>query len=446
MAKDTGKPRRENYRLWEHEVEPPAKAQRTVIAKIAGDAAASPGRAPAAKMSAGGRAARSAGVTEESGLARLYDNGHVTAITNVFDDPEEGEARSFAMFAAGVRAARASRTRSPRLVEVKVKKGASPAQLAAHMSRMKEVEYAFVPPVRQLFAKRRKSGPDPMASRQWGHGAIRLGHARAKPGFKNAPGITIAVVDSGIDRSHPDLKQAIAGYKNFIGGSDKDFVGHGTHVSGIIAATADNGLGISGVCGGKILALKALPRDGEEFDAAAYYRALRYVIGRAQVLNLSLGGEKDPAEIDVLDDVIASGVVVIAAMGNEYEEGNPVEYPAAIPEVCAVGATDELDKRAGFSNTGRHIDLVAPGVAILSTTPMFRYDGDGEREYDSWDGTSMATPYVSGVAALILAKEPGLTPAQVIRKLTSSADRVSGAKKGSTAYGGGRLNCERALR
>ena len=107
--------------------------------------------------------------------------------------------------------------------------------------------------------------------------------------------------------------------------------------------------------------------------------------------------------------------------------------------MCAVGATDELDKRAGFSNTGRHIDLMAPGVSILSTTPTFRYDGDGEMEYDSWDGTSMATPYVAGVAALVLAKWPDLTPAQVIRKLTSSADRVAGAKKGSTSYGAGRL-------
>jgi subtilisin family serine protease len=341
---------------------------------------------------------------------------------------------------------RTAKGRSARLVELKVRKGTSPSQLAAHVARMKDVEYAFVPPVRTLFARRAKRRADPLASRQWAHGAIRLGHARAASGFKNATTITVAVVDSGIDMRHPDLKHVIAEYKNFLSGSDKDFVGHGTHVAGIIAATAGNGLGISGVCGGKILALKALPRDGEEFEAAAYYRALRYVIGKAQVLNLSLGGEKDPAEIDILRDVIAAGVVVIAAMGNEYEEGNPTEYPAAIPEVCAVGATDELDKRAGFSNTGRHIDLMAPGVGILSTTPTFRYDGDGEREYDAWDGTSMATPHVAGAAALVLAKSPGLTTAQVIKKLTSSADRVAGARRGSAAYGAGHLNCERALR
>ena len=128
---------------------------------------------------------------------------------------------------------------------------------------------------------------------------------------------------------------------------------------------------------------------------------------------------------------MAAGVVVIAAMGNELDEGNPTEYPAAIPEVCAVGATDELDKRAGFSNTGRHIDLMAPGVGILSTTPTFRYDGDGEIEYDSWDGTSMATPHVAGVAALVLAKSPGLTPAQVIRKLTRPPTAWPERRKGA---------------
>lgn len=440
MAKDS-----EKYRLWEHEVKPPRKSERTVIAKVT-PAAAAPARTPALAMSAGGRAAHAAGVPPDSGLARLLDNGHVKSISNVFDEGDGGVTRALSMFAAAAGGRRAAMARAPRLVELTVSSGTSPAQLAAHVARMKDVEYAFVPPVRRLFARRAKAGADPMASRQWGHGAIRLGHARAAAGFKNATNITVAVVDSGIDTRHPDLKHAIAEYRNFLRGSDKDFVGHGTHVSGIIAATAGNGLGISGVCGGKILALKALPRDGQEFDAAGYYRALRYVIGKAQVLNLSLGGEKDPAEIDILRDVIAAGVVVIAAMGNEYDEGNPTEYPAAIAEVCAVGATDELDKRAGFSNTGRHIDLVAPGVGILSTTPTFRYDGDGELEYDSWDGTSMATPHVAGVAALILAKSPGLTPAQVIRTLTSSADRVAGAKKGSAAYGAGRLNCEKALR
>ena len=327
-----------------------------------------------------------------------------------------------------------------------MRKGASATRLATHVASLRGVEYAFVPPTRALFGRRARAGhPDPLASRQWAHGAIGLGHARSAAGFRDASNLTVAVVDSGIDDGHPDLAAAISQYKNFLHESDKDYVGHGTHVAGIIAAGTGNGLGISGVCAARILALKALPRDGDEFDATAYYRALRYVIGRAQVLNLSLGGEKDPAEIDILRDVIDAGVVVVAAMGNEYEEGNPVEYPAAMPEVCAVGATNEVDKRADFSNTGRHIDLVAPGVSILSTTPTYKYD-DGVRNYDSWDGTSMATPHVAGAAALILARHPGSTPAQVIARLMTSSDRVAGAKKGSRAYGAGRLNCQKALK
>jgi hypothetical protein len=441
MSKDSDK-----YRLWQHDPQPPKKSERTVIAKVRPEGVA-PSRAPASTLSASGRAARAAGVAPDSGLARLLENGHAASITPVFDDaPGRGARAPSTLSGAAGGGRRGLRARSARLMEIEVSRGTTPSQLAAHIARLKDVEYAFVPPVRKLFGRRTRKSPDPLASRQWGHGAIRLGHARAAAGFKNATGITVAVVDSGIDERHPDLKGVIVEYKNFLRGSDKDFVGHGTHVAGIVAAAAGNGLGISGVCGAKILALKALPRDGQEFDPPAYYRALRYVIGRARVLNLSLGGEKDLAEIDILRDVIDAGVVVIAAMGNEYEEGNPTEYPAAISDVCAVGATDEIDKRASFSNTGRHIDLMAPGVDILSTTPTFRYDGDGEREYDAWDGTSMATPHVAAAAALVLAKSPGSTPAQVIKTLTSSADRVAGAKKGSAAYGAGRLNCEKALR
>ena len=232
MAKD-----RDRYRLWQHEVKPPKKSERTVIAKVSADAAATTPMA-AAMMSTGGRAAHRAGVTHESGLARLIDNGHVASIQNVFDEGTGDVDRAPSMFAAVSSTDRGARRRSPRLVELKVSKGTSASQLAAHVARLKEVEYAFVPPVRQLFARRKKAGVNPLASRQWGHGAIRLGHARAARGFKNATNITIAVVDSGIDTRHPDLKQVIAEYKNFLGGSDKDFVGHGTHVSGIIAATA----------------------------------------------------------------------------------------------------------------------------------------------------------------------------------------------------------------
>lgn len=373
-------------------------------------------------------------------------------MTRVFGEADEPRpARTLAEIAAlagaaptrGRRAAAAGR--SAGLVEIRVGRDTGAKSLAKHVAGLEGVEYAFVPPVRSLFGRpSHRAKPDPLASRQWAHGAIRLRHARAAAGFRDGANVTVAVLDSGIDDGHPDLSGAIVEYKNFLRESNKDYVGHGTHVAGIIGATTNNEAGLTGVSAARILALKALPRDDSSFDPAAYYRALRYVIGRARILNLSLGGEKDQAEIDVLRDVIDAGVVVVAAMGNEYEEENPVEYPAAIRDVCAVGATDELDKRASFSNTGSHIDLVAPGVNILSTTPTYRYD-DGETSYDAWDGTSMATPHVAGAAALVLARHGDWSPSQVIARLKSSADRVAGAKKGSSAYGHGRLNCQKAL-
>ena len=144
--------------------------------------------------------------------------------------------------------------------------------------------------------------------------------------------------------------------------------------------------------------------------------------------------------------MIDAGIVVVAAMGNEFEEGNPTEYPAALDGVCAVGATDQADRRGSFSNTGSHISISAPGVSIFSTTPTYTYK-NGASDYDSWDGTSMAAPYVSAAAALLLAKDRDLAPAQVIRKLQQKASRVAGMKKRpSASYGWGRLDIAAALK
>ena len=398
------------------------------------------------------RGLRSGAATEPSTsvVSRLLENGYAISADPVFDVPvAPSVVHRHARFLAAAVEIPGKPAKSRGLVEVVVDRSVDPHRLAADLSSMGgEVEYALVPAVRRLFARRRgKTGPDPLASRQWAHGAIRIAYARSLARFNNAASVTVAVVDSGIDKSHPDLKDSIAEYKNFLKSeTDRDFVGHGTHVSGIVAAGLNNAIGIGGICASRILALKALPRNDQDFSAKDYYRALRYTIGRAQVLNLSLGGDKDEAEIDVLRDVIDAGVVVVAAMGNEFEEGNPVEYPAAMPEVCAVGATDQLDRRATFSNTGLHIDIVAPGVEILSTTPTHPYD-DGRRNYDSWDGTSMATPHVAAAAALVLAKSPKLSPKQVIAKLKSKSDRVAGmGARGNKELGSGRLNIENALR
>jgi len=442
------------YRLWSEEVPQPPPPSRTIVAKL--KPTTREGRRAAFGATREAARALRGEDERESHLARLIDNDRVRSVRPVF--PEEAVARVSrrrARVAAVREGTRAAADRPPvsharGLVIIEVPRDENPQRMARHLEGLAtEVEYAYVPRPRRMFAKKTKKPKktDPLLSRQWGHTAIRIAQARKLAGFTEAAKITVAVADTGIDEDHPDLESVITEYKNFLKGEGaRDYAGHGTHVAGIIAAEMNNGVGVSGICAAKILALKVLP-GRTEWDAAAYYRALAYCIGRAQVLNLSLGDVSfDPGERDVIFDLLDEGVVVVAAMGNEYEYGNPLEYPAALKGVCAVGATDYADRRGDFSNTGKHIALVAPGVSIISTTPTYPVP-KAKRDYDSWDGTSMAAPHVSAAAALLLAEDPDLTPAQVIRKLQRSSDKVPGMKKRpNTTFGWGRLNVERALR
>jgi subtilisin family serine protease len=180
-------------------------------------------------------------------------------------------------------------------------------------------------------------------------------------------------------------------------------------------------------------------------------------------MNLSIGGPgvPDPIESSLFEQIIASGTIVCAAMGNERQQGSPTS--AAIPGVVAVGATGLDDSVTVFSNSGNHITLSAPGKAIWSTLPtypgqtgfaaVFGPDGQPrqgkpmrrETDYDAWDGTSMATPHVTGSVALLLANktgQPRLSPGQVKQLLEVSADKVAGMNGAafSPDYGAGRLN------
>jgi len=136
-------------------------------------------------------------------------------------------------------------------------------------------------------------------------------------------------------------------------------------------------------------------------------------------------------------------------MGNDFKQGNPTEYPAAYQGVIAVGATGESNKRADFSNTGTHIIISAPGVNILSILPVTPSGtrGQNETQYAAWDGTSMASPHVSAVVALIIAINPGLSPQQVADKIAKTATKLPAMqnKKFSPEYGYGLLNVENAL-
>ncbi|MCI0364602.1 MAG: S8 family serine peptidase [Phycisphaerales bacterium] len=316
---------------------------------------------------------------------------------------------------------------------VEVTRSMEADKLLDELTHDETVEYVHRVGLRYAMKTAAAAAPFP---RQWGHQKIQLPAAQAASGFPgddDVDDIVVAVVDSGIDKFHPDLKDAILDYKNYTPETDRDREGHGTHVAGIIAARKGSKNGIDGVARCRILALKGL---SDPFDGPAYYQCLRYATDHADIINLSLGGaDQDPTEILLIERAIRRNRIVVAAMGNEKQEGNPTSYPAVIDRVIAVGASDRNDKPARFSNTGKHILLTAPGVDILSTLPG--------KKYARWDGTSMATPYVSGAVALLLARRK-YTPAQVRARLIKTAD-ANGSAEFSEAIGYGRLNIRKLL-
>lgn len=307
-------------------------------------------------------------------------------------------------------------------------------------------------------ARRASAQPDPLSNRQWGLRAIKWFEAHPLPAVS---GVRVAVLDTGVDTTHPDLSVLASRYRHS-GLKAEDIVGHGTHVTGIISALVNNGVGIAGVCKPEIHVWKVFSdepdADGEYYvDDLRELRALNAAVkAGVQVINLSIGGFAELEQEKVLiKKAIDAGVVVVVAMGNEYLEGNPIEYPAKYadeyPGVIAVGATNQYNRRASFSNTGKHITLCAPGASILSTLPMkpSAYRGSDETEYAAWDGTSMATPYVTAAAALVIAKSRRqVTPAEVALHVTTTATRglegMSGTRH-SEVYGAGLLDLDAAL-
>lgn len=290
---------------------------------------------------------------------------------------------------------------------------------------------------------------DARRNRQWGLRAINWYEAN-RP---DASEVSVAVLDTGIDAKHPDLRSLSIDYHHE-GLSSRDVVGHGTHVAGIIAATTNNSIGITGVARCKLAAFKVFPDDpaddGEFYvEGDRYLRALNAVIDAgAKVLSLSLGGTiRSQAEQLLFNRLARFGVSVVAAMGNEYELGNPTEYPAGYDNVLAVGATAETDLRAAYSNTGRHIAIVAPGSNILSTLPTSRSAYRDESHYAAWSGTSMATPHVAAAAALLFAKHPEWARDSINQRLLDTARKLPDMRgRGSTqAYGNGLLDLAAAL-
>jgi subtilisin family serine protease len=230
----------------------------------------------------------------------------------------------------------------------------------------------------------------------------------------------IAVVDSGVDYSHPDLRDKLMDGYNFVVGNPYaiDDNGHGTEMAGIIGATTDNRLGISGICWNcKILPVKVLGANGKgTYSAIAL--GIRYAVDHgAKIINLSLGGEP-PSFIleDAVKYAFNKGVAVFAATGNENK--NTVLYPAAYTSyVMAVAASNYNDQRTPYSNHAPEVMVAAPGTYILTTTLQGKY------AYVT--GTSPATAIVSGIAGLILSLKDTLSPSDLYKVIMYAADDVN---------------------
>ncbi len=255
--------------------------------------------------------------------------------------------------------------------------------------------------------------------------------------------IKVAVIDSGIDLTHPDLKDSIKGGYNTINRklSATDDYGHGTHVAGIIAA-ANNSIG---VVGGNplsnIYSVKVLDNVGNGYLSDLIEGIEWSVINGMNIINMSLTVANSPSLHDAIAKANQSGIILIAAAGNRSYE--PVAYPAAYPEVISVVATDSNDQIGYISPKGK-VDIAAPGMEIYST-----YKGG---TYRILTGTSMATPHVTSVVSLLLNnaikcdlnRDGKVTPLEVKQRLQNTAVDL-GAIGIDDTYGAGLLDAYRAI-
>ncbi len=257
-----------------------------------------------------------------------------------------------------------------------------------------------------------------------------------------SPDVTVAVLDTGVSATHPELARRIVPGYDFINERPlaEDDHGNGTHIAGIIAAESNNRTGIAGITWqSKIMPVKVLDSQARGDPDVAAQGVIWAVDHGANVINLGLAGQTPSAALDnAIDYAMGRGVAVVAPMGNDGT--NAMSYPAANPQVIAVAATDRLDNRLPSSNTGAYVSLAAPGEQIAST---FRGPG-GPDTYAVTGTTAQAAAHVTGVIALMLALNPTLAPADVRSILEASADDV-GAPGRDAETGAGRINAYRAL-
>lgn len=250
--------------------------------------------------------------------------------------------------------------------------------------------------------------------------------------------VTVAVIDTGVDLNHPDLRDRLLPGLNVIAQNNnpQDDVGHGSHVAGVIAASTNNGIGVAGMTWyNSVLPVKVLDSSGSGSTYAVAQGIIWATDRGAKVINLSLGNYANAQFLhDAVKYAYDRDVVLVAASGND-NTGQP-GYPAAYPEVLAVAATDSSKRRASFSNYGDYIDVAAPGVSIAST-----YSG---QQYAALSGTSMASPHVAALAALVRSVNPLLTNTEVMDIIRYSAEDL-GPQGKDAQFGYGQIDVNQAI-
>ncbi|MEU7771307.1 type VII secretion-associated serine protease mycosin [Micromonospora taraxaci] len=262
-------------------------------------------------------------------------------------------------------------------------------------------------------------------------------------------GVTVAVVDSGVDRAHPQLAERVLTGTDLLdlgGDGSRDCAGHGTGVASIIAAAPRPGVAFHGLApDARILPVRVSEQQvvqgresGRTVTADEFARAIRWAVDHdADVINLSVVLYADDPEVrSAVRYAVDRDVVLVAAAGNLHGSGDPQPFPAGYDGVIGVGAIGADGVRATFSQTGPYVDLVAPGSEVLTAAP-----GAGHHQVE---GTSYAAPFVAATAALLRGYRPELTAAQVAERIIATADPAPGVGQGG-GYGAGVLNPYRAV-